>query len=198
MKWLIWCLGTKATTSKCFLQGTVEAEMTCSQSPKALQQHHGTNFPKPRSFMWTKENPSHTRLKETKVRALELERRIRGFQGKNQLSPGRAQPAAYADSHQGEKVWFSQKRNFPTDQICQIICSKKGLMETRLIPPLFSETTCWDVICDMEKKAYRKFCECRGSTVAVWHRQALASRESSPFRGHSFSMLSYLYYIESE
>lgn len=29
--------------------------------------------------MWTKENPSHTRLKETKVRALELERSIRGF-----------------------------------------------------------------------------------------------------------------------
>lgn len=49
-------------------------------SKKGIQRHHGTDFPKPlRSFMWTKENPSHTRLKETKVRALELERSIRGF-----------------------------------------------------------------------------------------------------------------------
>ena len=39
---------------------------------------------------------------------------------KNQLSPGRAQPAAYADSHQGEKIF----------QLIRSVKSRDGLMET--------------------------------------------------------------------
>lgn len=78
-------------------------------SKKGIQRHHETDFPKPlRSFMWTKENPSHTRLKETKVRALELERRIRGFLH----SDGEKINAVQVELNRQRTLTATKERNF--------------------------------------------------------------------------------------
>ncbi len=170
---------------------------------KGIERHHGTNFPlKPlRSFMRTKENPSHTRLKETKVRALELEQWLPVASGFPTRRCGKIN-SVQVELNRQRTLTATKERIFSNWSVK----SRDGLMETHLNllidTTFFAETTCCptccEVLCDMEKKGYRKCCECGGSTVAVRHCQALASRESSPFRGHNLSMLSYLYRTESK